>query len=171
MAGRLQPVTRGGYGADGLYGFRATGGAAAGGAGGASKWNGGSKGGSNGAVEQADYTAQVDQAHERQRHRFCRWHGSWRWYAHNRVFLTMTLTIEILPEEELRVTEAFGSILNLKDENGNARPANQTDLQGACSSWMGNQTHDYERRKNQQQFVPPPLTLNEPVELPPPEPG
>ncbi len=74
----------------------------------------------------------------------------------------MTLTIEITAADEPRVTEAFGSILNLP------QPATAEDLQGACSSWMGNQTQDYERRKNQQEFVPPPLTLNEPVELPPP---
>jgi hypothetical protein len=77
----------------------------------------------------------------------------------------MTLTIEITPDDEPRVTEAFGSILNL------GQAATAEDLQGACSTWMGNQTHDYERRKNMQTFTPPPLTLNEPVELPPPEPG
>ncbi len=74
----------------------------------------------------------------------------------------MTLTIEIPVADEARITEAYGSILNL------AQPATAEDLQGACSEWMGSQTHDYERRKNQQQFVPPPLTLNDPVELPPP---
>lgn len=78
---------------------------------------------------------------------------------------TMTLTIDITPEDEPRVTEAFGSILNLQ------QPAAAADLQAACSQWMGNQTQDYERRKNMQTFTPPPLVLNEPVELPPPEPG
>jgi hypothetical protein len=77
----------------------------------------------------------------------------------------MTLTIEITPEDEPRVTEAFGAIMNLP------APATAEDLQTACSTWMGNQTQDYERRKNMQTFVPPPLTLNEPVELPPPDPG
>lgn len=83
----------------------------------------------------------------------------------------MTLTIEVTVEDEPRVTEAFGSILNLKDTEGQPIPATAEDLQEACSVWMGNQTQDYERRKNMQTFVPPPLTLNEPVELPPPEPG
>lgn len=77
----------------------------------------------------------------------------------------MTLTIEITTEDEPRVTEAFGSILNLP------QPASAEDLQGACSQWMGDQTFDYERRKNMATFVPPPLTLNEPVDAGTPEPG
>ncbi len=77
----------------------------------------------------------------------------------------MTLTIEIPIADEARITEAYGSILNL------AQPATAEELQQAHIVWMNGQTHDYERRKNMQTFTPPPLELLPPVELPPPTEG
>jgi hypothetical protein len=65
-----------------------------------------------------------------------------------------TLTIVIPTADEARMTEAFGSILNL------GRPANAQEITGAISQWLAGQTTDYEKRKNMQAFSPPPLEFN-----------
>lgn len=87
------------------------------------------------------------------------------------VMLAGTFTITTETADDPRIAEAFGSILNLKDATGNPRPANTAEVQGAVEVWMKQQTEDYEKRKNMQQFSPPPLTLGSPIELPQPSPG
>jgi hypothetical protein len=62
----------------------------------------------------------------------------------------MTITIEIVAADEPRVTEAFGSILNLQ------QPATQAEIQHAAGEWIFNSTLDYERRKHQAAFNPSP---------------
>lgn len=69
----------------------------------------------------------------------------------------MTLTIEIPASDDPRVTEAFGSILNLKDQAGEPVDATPENIQDTALGWINQQTMDYERRKNQAEFVPPPL--------------
>lgn len=54
-------------------------------------------------------------------------------------------------EDDVRIEEAFGSILNL------GHPAAQSDIEAAMYKWLEGQTHDYERRKNMATFTPPPL--------------
>jgi len=56
-----------------------------------------------------------------------------------------------------RVTEAFGWIHQLKDENGNLRPATSEEMEIYIYRWVEAQTHDYERRKNMREFTPPPF--------------
>ena len=85
--------------------------------------------------------------------------------------LASTLTIEIPAADDPRIAEAYGSILNLKDVNGQPRPATTTEIQSAVIAWINQSTQDYEKRKNMATFSPPPLVLNSPVELPPPSPG
>jgi hypothetical protein len=82
-----------------------------------------------------------------------------------------TLTIIIPAADEARMTEAFGSILNLKDANGNPRPANAQEVEGAITVWLTGQTTDYEKRKNMVQFSPPPLELLPPQSAGSPIPG
>jgi hypothetical protein len=57
-----------------------------------------------------------------------------------------------------RIEEAYGSILNLKDELGNSRPATSTEIETAIFNWLEGSTHDYERRKNMNTFIPPPIS-------------
>ena len=57
-----------------------------------------------------------------------------------------------------RISEAFGSILGLKDASGNPRNATAAELSDAMARWVGSQTNDYERRKNQASFTPPPFS-------------
>ena len=64
-----------------------------------------------------------------------------------------TLTIDIPAADIPRIQEAFGSIYNL------GRPATQTDIENAVRMWIRDSTQDYERRKNQTQFAPPPVTF------------
>lgn len=82
--------------------------------------------------------------------------------------------VTIAPADQARVTEAFGSILNLKDDNGNPRPATVEEIQAATAQWMGGQVHDYERRKNMSTFTPPPFSsgsgkMNGPTPAPAPK--
>ena len=60
--------------------------------------------------------------------------------------------VTIVPADQGRVTEAFGSILGL------GRPATLDEISTATAQWLGSQTHDYERRKNQTSFTPPPFS-------------
>jgi hypothetical protein len=76
-----------------------------------------------------------------------------------------TLTIVIPTADEARMTEAFGSILNL------GRPATAEEMTAAVITWMGGQTSDYEKRKNMAQFSPPPLVLLPPQDAGTPIPG
>jgi hypothetical protein len=73
-----------------------------------------------------------------------------------------------------RVEEAFGSILGLRDASGNPRSATSAEIDTATSQWVGQSTHDYERRKNQASFTPPPFSpdskLNAPTGAPNPSP-
>lgn len=64
-----------------------------------------------------------------------------------------TLTIDIPTADVPRIQEAYGSIYNL------GRPATQTDIENAVRAWLRDSTQDYERRKNQQQYTPPPVTF------------
>src|SRR4029453_3290568 len=75
-----------------------------------------------------------------------------------------TLTIDIPTADVPRVQEAYGSIYNL------GRPATQTDIENAVRQWLRDSTQDYERRKNQSQFVPPPVTFT-PAPTPTPTPA
>ena len=56
-----------------------------------------------------------------------------------------------------RVETAYGSILNLKDAQGNPRPATTAEIETAIFDWVEGSTHDYERRANMQSFTPPPF--------------
>ena len=60
--------------------------------------------------------------------------------------------VTIVPADQGRVTEAFGSILGL------GRPATMQEISDATAQWLGSQTHDYERRKNMTTFTPPPFS-------------
>ena len=60
--------------------------------------------------------------------------------------------VTIVPADQQRVTEAFGSILGL------GRPATMQEISDATAQWLGGQTHDYERRKNMTTFTPPPFS-------------
>ena len=64
-----------------------------------------------------------------------------------------TLTIDIPTADVPRIQEAYGSIYNL------GRPATQTDIENAVRQWLRDSTQDYERRKNMQQFTPPPASF------------
>jgi hypothetical protein len=74
-----------------------------------------------------------------------------------------TLTIDIPAADIPRIQEAYGSIYNL------GRPATQVDIENAVRQWLRDSTQDYERRKNQAQFSPPPVTFT-PVPTPTPTP-
>lgn len=67
--------------------------------------------------------------------------------------LAATLTITIPANDVPRVQEAFGSVLGL------GRPATQQEVQAAVHQFIVNTTKDYERRKNQVQFTPPPMEM------------
>jgi hypothetical protein len=69
----------------------------------------------------------------------------------------MRYSVIIDDAEVPRVEEAYGSILNLRDESGNPRPATKTEIETAIFTWLEGSTHDYERRKNMSSFTPPPL--------------
>ena len=75
-----------------------------------------------------------------------------------------TLTVEIPTADIPRIQEAYGSIYNL------GRPATQTDIENAVRGWIKDSTQDYERRKNQTQFAPPPVTFT-PAPTPTPTAG
>ena len=70
----------------------------------------------------------------------------------------LDVCVTIAPADHARVTEAFGSILGLKDASGNPRPATIAEISDATAIWIGSQTSDYERRKNQASFTPPPFS-------------
>jgi hypothetical protein len=72
------------------------------------------------------------------------------------------LTIDIPTADVPRIQEAYGSIYNL------GRPATQTDIENAVRQWLRDSTQDYERRKNMQQFTPPPVSF---TPAPTPTPG
>jgi hypothetical protein len=78
--------------------------------------------------------------------------------------LAATLTIDIPNQDVPRIQEAYGSIYNL------GRPATQTDIENAVRQWLRDSTQDYERRKNQQQFTPPPVSFT-PAPTPTPTAG
>jgi hypothetical protein len=60
-------------------------------------------------------------------------------------------------DDEPRIAEAYGSILNLKDLSGDPRSATPTEIETAIFNWLEGSTHDYERRENMSSFTPPPL--------------
>ena len=60
--------------------------------------------------------------------------------------------VTIVPADQARVQEAFGSILGL------GRNATMQEISDATALWLGSQTHDYERRKNMTTFTPPPFS-------------
>ena len=66
--------------------------------------------------------------------------------------------VTIAPADYARVTEAFGSILGLKDAQGNPRPATVAEISDATGIWIGSQTQDFERRKNMTAYTPPPFS-------------
>jgi hypothetical protein len=69
----------------------------------------------------------------------------------------MTITI---PDQDVpRVQEAYGSILNKRDAQGNPRPATPAEVDKAITDWLHQSTLDYERRKNTYTFVPPPMNF------------
>lgn len=69
----------------------------------------------------------------------------------------MTITI---PDQDVpRVTEAYGSILNKRDENGDPRPATPAEVDKAITDWLHQSTLDYERRKNMATYQPPPMNF------------
>jgi hypothetical protein len=74
------------------------------------------------------------------------------------------LTIDIPSADVPRIQEAYGSIYNL------GRPATQVDIENAVRQWLRDSTQDYERRKAQSQFTPPPVTFT-PAPTPTPTPG
>lgn len=67
--------------------------------------------------------------------------------------IAATLTIEIPVADVTRVSEAFGSYLGL------GRNANVQEVEAATRQWIINVTKDYERRKNQVTYSPPPLEM------------
>jgi hypothetical protein len=69
----------------------------------------------------------------------------------------VTYAVNIDLADQPRLEEAFGSILGLKDAQGNPRPATTSEIEAALAQWMGGQTSDYEKRKNMAQFTPPPF--------------
>jgi hypothetical protein len=75
-----------------------------------------------------------------------------------------TLTVDIPTADVPRIQEAYGSIYNL------GRPATQTDIENAVRQWLRDSTQDYERRKNMQQYTPPPVTFT-PAPTPTPTPA
>ena len=60
--------------------------------------------------------------------------------------------VAIVPADQARVKEAFGSILGL------GRPATLEEISNATALWIGGSTHDYERRVQQSNFTPPPFS-------------
>jgi hypothetical protein len=69
------------------------------------------------------------------------------------------MTITIPDQDVSRVTEAYGSILNLRDASGNPRSATPAEVDKAITEWLHQSTLDYERRKNTYTFVPPPMNF------------
>lgn len=67
--------------------------------------------------------------------------------------LAATLTIDIPANDVPRVQEAFGSIYGL------GHPATQAEVQALTKQWIVDSTKDYERRKAQVQYSPPPLEM------------
>ena len=55
--------------------------------------------------------------------------------------------------EDPRIEEAFGSVLGKPP----GEPATQREIEEACYNWVEQTTHDYERRKDMSEFVPPPF--------------
>ena len=76
------------------------------------------------------------------------------------VLIAATLTIEVPANDVPRVSEAFGSILNL------GRNATVTEVQEATRRWLIDSTKDYERRKNTYTYSPTPMEMQ-----PTPTPG
>lgn len=86
------------------------------------------------------------------------------WADPNKVCVT------IVAEDQDRVTEAFGSILGLN------RPATLEEIESATAQWLGQSTHDFERRRAQTSFTPPPFSeasgkMNPPPPAPTPSPA
>jgi hypothetical protein len=65
-----------------------------------------------------------------------------------------TMTIEVPDADVPRILEAYGSIYNM------GRNATASEVQYAIQGWLKNSTQDYERRKSQQQFTPPPMSFS-----------
>jgi len=61
------------------------------------------------------------------------------------------------PADDPRIQEAFGSILGKFQPGQSPVPATQREVSAAAMNWVNQQTSDYERRKNMQQFSPPPF--------------
>jgi hypothetical protein len=71
--------------------------------------------------------------------------------------LADTLTVTISPNDQQRTAAAFGEILNLTNAGGQPRAATNAEIEAAMGTWLQGQTQDYERRKNQKAFTPPPF--------------
>lgn len=78
--------------------------------------------------------------------------------------IAATLTIDIPAADVPRVSEAFGSIYNLGHD------ANMNEVSAATRKWIIDSTKDYERRKNQAQYTPPPMEM-QPSPTPSPVPS
>ena len=75
-----------------------------------------------------------------------------------------TMTIEIPTADVPRVSEAYGSIYSL------GHNANVNEVQEITRRWIMESTKDYERRKNQAVYTPPPLEM-QPTPVPSPTPS
>jgi hypothetical protein len=63
----------------------------------------------------------------------------------------MDISFQTVVTDDPRIEEAFGSILGL------GRDATEQEVTDTVMRWVGSQTQDYERRKAQAQFAPPPF--------------
>ena len=79
------------------------------------------------------------------------------------LLIAATFTVDIPTADVPRVSEAYGSIYSL------GHPANVTEVQEITRRWIMESTKDYERRKNQATYSPPPLEM-QPTPTPAPSP-
>jgi hypothetical protein len=75
----------------------------------------------------------------------------------------MNIIIEIAPEDEERVMEAFGKMLflnqSIDEDNPVARPATEEEVTEALVNYINSITQMYEQQKHNESFVPlPPVT-------------
>jgi hypothetical protein len=83
------------------------------------------------------------------------------------------LCITLVSVDYVRVSEAFGSVLGLKDQNGQPRGATVPEIEQAILDYTEGTTHDYEKRKDMAAFSPPPIggaTKDKAASIPTPKP-
>jgi hypothetical protein len=69
-----------------------------------------------------------------------------------------------------RVETAFGAILNLRNSNGELRPATSAEIESAIFNWVEQSTHRYEDMQHAASYSPPPFGSAKKYVIPSPTP-